>query len=313
MLEPAIAADLVRGTQRIVVTGASGWLGLATLELLASALGGDFAHRVVCFGSVERDLHLNNGLRMRQAPLRQIADLPLQPTWLLHFAFLTKDHAERMDDAAYCAANRAIGVAVLEALDRIGAEAVFLASSGAASRTNDPAASQAMRLYGTLKQADEDMFTAWGECAGRRVVIGRIYALTGPYINKPEAYAIASFILDGLARRPIVVRAPRRVVRAYVAIREVMSLAFALLGAERSGVARFDTGGMPLELAEAAAVVAAAVPGGTVERAAITDVTPDCYYGNCDAYDALLAVHRVTPVPLPQQVAETIDYLGTKQ
>src|SRR3546814_19842083 len=44
--------------------------------------------------------------------------LPYQPTYLLHFAFLTKDRAETMQEADYCAANRAIRQSVLDALDR---------------------------------------------------------------------------------------------------------------------------------------------------------------------------------------------------
>lgn len=313
MLEPRIAESLARESQRIIVTGAGGWLGLATLELLADTLGADFERRVVCFGSSERQLELRGGRRVRQLPLATIRDLPSQPTWLLHFAFLTKDRAELMTETEYRAANGAIGDTVLAALGPIGVEAVFLASSGAAYRADDPSAAPAMRLYGDLKLADETRFAAWAEQTGARLAIGRIFALTGPYINKHEAYAMASFMLDGLAGRPIAVRAPRPVVRAYVAIRELMSLVFALLAARSDGIVRFDSGGEPLELAEVAAAVARAFPGGKVERAAISNSDADRYHGDCAAYAALLAENGITPVELDRQVQETIDYLRSDQ
>lgn len=313
MLEPRIAESLTRGSQRIIVTGAGGWLGLATLELLAEALGADFERRVVCFGSSERQLELRHGRRVSQAPLAAIRDLPQQPTWLLHFAFLTKDRAEQMTESDYRAANEAIGDTVLAALDPIGVEAVFLASSGAAYRAADPSAAAAMRLYGELKLADERRFAAWAEHSDCRLAIGRIFALTGPYINKHEAYAMASFMLDGLAERQIVVCAPRPVIRAYVAIRELMSLVFALLADRAGGIVRFDSGGEPLELAEVAAAVARALPGGKVERAAISNDDADRYHGDGAAYAALLANNAIAPVGLDRQVQETIDYLRSDQ
>ena len=50
-LTPHVAQALAANKARIVITGAGGWLGMATLELLAAALGDNVAHRVRCFGS----------------------------------------------------------------------------------------------------------------------------------------------------------------------------------------------------------------------------------------------------------------------
>ncbi|KAG5733727.1 hypothetical protein E4T56_gene1887, partial [Termitomyces sp. T112] len=213
-------ATLVEDGRRIVITGAGGWIGLATLDLLAAALGDRFEKRVRAFGSSTRTMRLADGTQVLQRPLSDMAWLPGEPTIVLHTAFLTKDRAEVMDEAAYIAANRAISEAVLKALGPIGAEAIFVASSGAAAKVDDPKAGAAMRLYGALKREDEERFAAWADETGKRAVIARIYALTGPYINKPGAYAIASFLADAMAGRPVEVRAPKKGVRAYVPIRE---------------------------------------------------------------------------------------------
>ena len=69
---------------------------------------------------------------------------------------------------------------MLEALDRIDARAIFVASSGAAAAAEDPTASPAMSVYGWLKKGDEDAFAGWAEERGRRAVICRIFALSGP-------------------------------------------------------------------------------------------------------------------------------------
>ncbi len=310
MLEQAVAEALKADGRRIVITGAGGWLGLATLDLLGAALGEDFGKRVRAFGSTTRTLRLSDGTPVLQRPLADMAWLPQEPTLVLHTAFLTKDRAEAMDEAEYRAANDAIRNTVLNALGPIGAQAIFVASSGAAAKLDDPR--PAMALYGAMKREDEDSFASWAEQSSQSAVIARLYALAGPRINKPQAYAIASFMLDALAERPIMVRAPKRVVRAYAAIREVMGLVFALM-LEGKGVTRFDSGGTPLELEQVAGEVAALVEGVSVERAAITDPASDIYHGDGEAYDALLRQYGISPVPLRVALAETLDFLAGQQ
>lgn len=310
MLVPHVAEQLRLSDRRIVITGAGGWLGLATLDLLADALGGHFADRVRCFGATPRTITLCSGRSISQQPLGALSSLSRTPSWLLHFAFLTKDRAEGMAEAEYRAANVAIRDMVLAALSPIGVDRLFVASSGAAAKAHDPQASAAMRLYGELKLLDEEAFAEWASgTPDRRAVIGRIFNVTGPYINKHEAYAIASFIIDALAGREIAVRATRRVVRANVAIRELMSLVFAMLADDRGPVAQFDSGGDPLELGELAAVISQRLNGRGVQRAAITDPVADIYHGDVAAYRALLTQYGVDPVPLGDQIAETAAYL----
>lgn len=310
MFESAIAHALKSSDRHIAITGASGWIGLATLDLLERTLGADFSSRVSCYGSSPRTLDLGNGRQVAQRALTDLQMLDADRVCVLHFAFQTKDRAEVMSEADYRAANHAIADTVLTALDRIGAERVFVASSGAVTKADDPTASPAMRLYGQLKRDDEIRFADWAEARARRAVIGRIFNITGPYINKHQAYAMASFILDALAARPISVRAPREVIRGYVAIREVMALIWSLLDAADQGVVRFDSGGTPLELGEVAMAVDRTLGGDGVMRAAITDPVPDRYVGDGAHYAELLSRHGITPVPLDQQILETAAYLG---
>jgi nucleoside-diphosphate-sugar epimerase len=217
-----------------------------------------------------------------------------------------------MDPDAYSAANRALSNQVLDALEPIGADRLFVASSGAAAFADDPGAAADLRLYGALKREDEDRFAAWAEAgpSGRRAAITRIYSVSGPYMNKLQAYALASFILDALAGRPIEVRAPMRVLRSYVAVRELLSVAFAeLLADDGPAATRFDTGGEALELGEVARTVAD-VLGGEVVRRPIIESRENRYVGDDAAWTALLSRHGVPHLPLDDQIRETAAYLG---
>ncbi len=306
-----VAAALRRSPYRIVVTGARGWIGRATLDLLHDALGDTFAERVLCFGSRRAEIDLSPLRTIEQRPLRELGALPCQPTLVLHFAFLTKDRAEVMSESAYRAANRAIRQHVRDALDPIGAEAVFVASSGAAQYVDDGAASPPMRLYGMLKREDEDAFAAWAEARGHRAAIARIFNLSGPHINKVRSYALSAFLLDALAGGPVTVHARHHVRRGYVAIRELMSLGIALLLDPQGGVTRFGSGGEDIELGALAATIAAAA-GCAVDRPAVGHDGADVYLGDDRRYRHLLDHHAIERVSLNDQIAETMAFLKNR-
>lgn len=303
-----IAKALQQNEHRIVLTGASGWLGRATLDLLQDALGDAFAERVFCFGSRQAEMRLSDTQQIMQQPLIDLRDLPSRPTYLLHLAFLTKDRAETMREADYSAANRAIRQLVLEALDPIGVEAAFIASSGAAHFADDPLAKSAMQLYGRLKREDEDAFAAWANCSGKSLAIARIFNVSGPHVNKLPSYALSSFILDALAGRPVTVQARHDVRRGYVAIRELMSLVFALLLEQRVEIIRFDSGGEEIELGELASAIASPL-GCSIERPNRSDGPADVYLGDDLNYQRLLDQHRIDRVSLAEQINETTTFL----
>jgi len=313
---PALSGEgaraLASDRTRIVVVGAGGWLGLATLELLHGLFGARFGDRVVCFGSAERALCLRGGLTVQQRPLGDLTDLPAAPTLVLHYAFLTQEKARAMTEQSYVAANAAISGAVLAALDRIGATGVFLPSSGAVHQIGEPSVEASKRLYGRLKLEDETQFARWAEVDGRRAVIARVFNLSGPYINKQSSYALACFIADALADRPIAIRANRPVFRSFVAINELVSLALGALTVTQPASAPFDTAGdQDYEMSEIALMVQRVLGRETgIDRPTIIDQAPDRYVGDGAAYRRLRDAARVAPVAFPDQIRQTACFMA---
>ena len=312
-LTGAGAEALVVGSKRIIVVGGGGWMGLASLELLHRLLGPEaFTRRVVAFGSSSRTLSLRGGLTLCQHPLSALADLAPQPSLVLHFAFLTQEKAKQMSEADYVSANRAISKTVMDCLDLIGAEGVFVPSSGAVYKVVTPLAQASMRLYGRLKLEDERAFTTWAEVgAGRRAAIARVFNLSGPYINKQSSYALACFINDALAGRPIEIKAPHPVYRSYVAISELMSIIFGLLTNGKIGAIAFDTAGdQTYEMTEIAGVVNKCLGSKAgILRPQMVDVGADRYVGETAIYRQLRRDLNVGPVDFSSQVTGTAVYL----
>lgn len=295
---------------RIVIVGARGWIGQTLLNLLDEALSAQsFASRVVCFGSGDAEIVLESGMVVKQRALATLSDLDSRPTLLFHFAFLTKDKVSGMPEADYVAANKALTEQIHDALDRIGVTRLFVASSGAAAFADDPDAAADLRLYGRLKYEDEVLFARWANeraDQGIRVAIGRIYSVSGPFMNKHGTYALASFILDALAARPVQVKAPMPVLRSYVAVRELLSFVIAELLGPISGptVVHFETGGEALELGDVADCVAKTLHS-TAPSRTIQHQGENRYVGDHAAWQDLLDRHAIVHMPLDEQIRET--------
>ncbi len=167
-----------------------------------------------------------------------------------------------------------------------------------------------MQLYGGLKRDQETRLANWAQQRDKRAVIARIFNLAGPHISLAKEYALASFIQHALAKRPIAIKAPHLVVRSYVATSELMSLAISLLLAAPSGVARFDSGGEPLEMQDVARAVADQLGPVPIVRPPVDPATVDRYVGDTAAYRDLLAEHSIEPTSFARQVAETVAFVA---
>ncbi|OSZ70697.1 hypothetical protein CAP39_06965 [Sphingomonas sp. IBVSS1] len=310
-LPDSVANNVRSDRRRILVIGAGGWIGRTLLALLWQCLGpGEFSRRVVAFGSSARDIELSSTIKVSQQPLETLTDLEPAPSLAFHLAFLTKDKVAGMDRDRYITANRAVSDRVMAGLLSAGVDRLFLASSGAAAFADDASAADDLRLYGQLKREDEQRFADWAT-DGRRAMICRIYAVSGPYVNKPETYALASFIGAALAGGPVTVKAPRQVFRSYVAVREVLAAALAeLLSAEAPPVTLVDSGGAPTELADVAAIVADLF-GTTMVRAPISEADSNIYVGDDIAWQKLLHRHGLGSMTLREQIWETAQWLQT--
>ena len=309
-----VAAQLRDGGCRLLVTGASGWLGQAALELLARALGPRWGDQVQCFGSASRTLSLRDGLQVVQRPLAEMATLPRRPSILLHFAYLTREKVSGMSPHDYMATNRAITQQAAAAAERVGVDRVFLTSSGAVyAALEAPASTDPALLYGRLKLEDEALFERFAERIPHcRVMTARLFNLSGPYINKLGSYALASFIEQARRGSRIEIRADHPVIRSYTSAETLLGVAFGgLLAASGENHLRFDTAGeREVEVQELADTVRAVVaPAATVQRTAFSPDGADRYVGDGQLYRALAARLGVVEHDLPRQVRDTARYL----
>ena len=313
-LPPDMAERLRSSHWRVLVTGAGGWLGQAALEMLVDALGADWRKRVSAFGSNERLLVLRDGSEIRQQPLTMLPTLTRQPSLLLHFAYLTREKATRMPVEAYLATNRALSQIAAEGGATIGMERAFVTSSGATHAALDAVDdADPGLLYGKLKLEDEALFERFaGDNPARRAFVARLFNLSGPYINKLDSYALASFIRQARSGC-IQIRARHPVIRSYTSASNLLGVAIGqLLSDDAPRFQCVETAGdQEVEVGELAKMVCNVVsPNARIERNECAKQPIDRYVGNGRDYRFLLGEHGIAEHALQRQIIDTAEYLA---
>lgn len=302
------AARLTDCPLRFAVTGATGWLGRAVLELLARELGPErFAAQVRGFAGRPHDVLLDTGLRTAIDPLAALPEHPHDV--LLHYAYLTREKVQEVGLERYVTTNVGITATVLQAVRRHAPTAMFYASSGAVygaegaragGLSDDP--------YGTLNQLDELVFRQACRDVESRVVVGRVFNVAGPWIVKPGGFAISDIIRQVRTAAGVDLRARHPVHRSYVDVEDLALVAIrAALDDEVDDVI-FDTIGTEVvEVGELAARVGSVlgVPQVPIRREWDPAAAPDDYFGDGTAFNELLTRLGISLRPLEEQILRT--------
>lgn len=285
------------GNDRILITGASGWLGRTALDLLAPlglpTLALASRARIIRVADREIECHVWDE--------QEVA--AFEPTVVLDCAFLTRDRVAAMPLDEYVAANRALTERLVYATQLPDIRLALTVSSGAAVYPYDALDGPVEdNPYGYLKREAEHRMAQAATESGAVPVVVRAWSISGAHVQKPQGYALGSMI-QAAASGAIVIRARRPVFRRYVLAEELLALGIAEGGV---GPATIDSGGELVEMAELAARIAAVVrPDAVISRDKIDPCDPDRYHS--DGQDWEKRCHRwdLASEPLERQIEIT--------
>ena len=222
-----VAADLREriAASRFVVTGPTGWIGSAFLAFLAEVMGDNLSSHVSVFGSRSSVLPAKFG-GLTVQPLSELNGPAVRDRIVLHLAYITREKIGNMPAADYVAGNLRIDERVLAAVREGRAAGVFVASSGIAA---DVERGGTRDLYGLTKLVQEDAFGRLRVDLDVPVLIARIFNISGPFANKPEHYALANFLLQGIQHKQIVIKARTLVFRSFLDVLDLVAVVLATL------------------------------------------------------------------------------------
>ncbi|RFZ70567.1 NAD dependent epimerase/dehydratase family protein [Mycobacterium marinum] len=292
----ALAARAL-GEDRVLVTGASGWLGRTALDLLAP-----LGLPTLALASRARTIRVGDrDIDCRVWDEREVASFA--PTVVLDCAFLTRDRVAGMPLGEYVGANRALTERLVYATQLPDVRLALTVSSGAAVYPRDALMDPIEdNPYGYLKREAEQRLAQAAAEAGTVPVVVRAWSISGAHVQKPEAYALGSMI-RAASSGAIRIAARRPVFRRYSLAEELLAVAIAEGGI---GPVTIDSGGELVEMAELAARVAAVVrPDAVISRDEIDPRNPDQYHSDGRDWQRLCQKWDLASAPLDRQIEIT--------
>ncbi len=299
---------------RVILTGATGWVGRNAIDLLLRQHGDAVGDHVVLATSQPREIETAAGM-VRTVATRDLSGLiPGPRTQILHCGFPTQDQVDVMGTQSYVDAITRLRAVMLAVIERLGpVDVVYLSSGAATSVAEGRTVAPRTRVYGQAKLDDEAAYADAIARAGGRLCVVRAFALSGPYITKPSTYALGSLIMQATTVGAIEVMATKPVRRSYTLMTDMLQIAMhavAQIGAGEQ--VRFETAGEVVEVGDLAARVLSVLgrDPGAVSRPRLDPEAPaDDYLGDPATMDPLAAAAGVVPAGLDAQIAATATWL----
>lgn len=280
---------------------------MVSLHLLYEAFGDQSTERVTAWASAARTVELRSGQRVEVGSLDDLPRADRRAGLVLHFAYLTRDRVAELGVDAYLRANLEISHRVLDTVDRHRPSGLVYASSGAVyDAEGRPAGEVVENPYGAAKRLDELAFRAASRDVGASCVVPRIFSLTGPYMTKPNLYALGNMVAQARQGHEIRIRASRPVRRTYVAVVDLLAVCLGTVLEPRSDLV-FDSGGETVEMAGLAETVKKVVgrPDLPIERVWDPEAPADDYVSDPRAFATLAGRLGIPLRTLDEQVHDT--------
>lgn len=281
---------LLTSGDRIVVTGAAGWLGRSLLGRLLPAAEACGA-TVLGVASRER-LQAIGGTVI---PIRAWNDDDLmawEPTVVVHTAFVTRERLADLGEPAFQRVNRDLTDRACRLAMLPSVRAVVHTSSGAAL---DPTSD----AYGRLKAEQEVAF----EQISGAIVNARVWSVSGPECTRPDEFAFTSFVRMAVSTGVIRVTAQNRVWRKYVDAGQMMEVS--LLAALHGHRGTIDSTGELVELHHLAERTARLLSARVESAPMNPDSTDGRYYSDSPSMDEFAARYGLALASLDEQIILT--------
>jgi nucleoside-diphosphate-sugar epimerase len=293
--------------QNIVITGASGWLGRATIRAFVKEFGTPILDQISAFGASHKIITLHG---IGEIQIRPLSDLLFLQNcdFLFHYAFLTRDLLDKSEVDVYRESNDLIRKIVSSFILLTKPEALIFCSSGAVSqRTKKQEQDFSYGVYAEMKAKEQvDLINMANSC-GTRTIMCTLFSATGIDMVDPSKYAIGSLVQQALYGKEIVIESNGMVLRKYVDTEDLMQLLIKL--AQEKPDIEFESGGDIVELSELATLVDSIVGNQLkVVRTRFDANSPiDDYFSRSNFMAEMFHHYGIKAKSLESQVANVIE------
>ena len=284
--------------ERIVISGANGWMGR---EIIYRLLKDDPHASILALGRRNSRLtfQCNGSVPVHEWTSTDVA--AWQPTAFVHLAALTTVQLNQMSNESHTAENRSLMRSALAISQLPSVRSVVIASSGAAlTQLDNP--------YGIHKAFEEIEFQKALSSWGKTLVIARIWSVSGRFCTKSDQLLFFDLLHQVAAgENPVRIRANKKVYRTYVDAGEFLEICLKTSLSGHSGV--IDSTGMLVEAAELAQLIQMELKVFSEVRRAPILHSPDIYYSQSRELENWSRITGVGLSDLNDQVARCVEII----
>lgn len=243
---------LNQSDSKIVVFGATGWLGRECLALIRKYLKIDINSRFTLVASKSNMIEIGDSklkvIALEDFPIKTKCDL------VFDFSFITQEKMKKMGEKEYVLQNTKLTQRIRNYIAQVQPSNVYYASSGAA----DPnflakTKNTSKKVYGELKREAEFQLEQICSQINSQLLINRIWSITGTQMLEPHKYAIGDFVTQALNNKKIVINSSDQILRSYIDAADLLDTCFNYLLDGNSGL--LNSGGYLVSLLELASYV----------------------------------------------------------
>jgi nucleoside-diphosphate-sugar epimerase len=275
---------------RIVINGARGWLGQASLNAIYEKFPLITESELTLLGREACTLKLNK----RTHKISQIGKSGFheETDIFIQLAFKTRDYIYKLGDVEYRRVNKELIQKSLLEVKRAKPKKVVLISSGVVTKYLESNFQTYTDAYTELKLLEEKMFQEVCLEIGAKLRIIRLWGATGYEMTEPLKYAIGDIIRQALTDKRILINSGNCIYRRYIDAFQLMTLAIMAEFKDDSEI--FDSGGTIVEIGELAKSVCQELNiKEVIIRPIVHEALPDIYIptGNvCELYAKELSI-----------------------
>ena len=295
-------------TSKVLVTGATGWLGRETVaRVIEGKIEGITQSDLLLASSNGRDLELDSLGVYPTVALENLShrDSTNSIEGLVHLAFITKDKTTQYSFSEYVAKNIELISAACEIIERDKPKWVVLVSSGAIiDRATLEIENNVVRNpYGFCKRIEEALIAESARKVGANIVIGRLWGGTGLYMPVKRTYAISDFIESAKESGAIKINSGGDVIRRYCDAGDFMEVL--VRSAIQGDTTTLDSGGSIIEVGELAKLILARLGEISISRSEVPTAVDD-YYPRGSEFEELAKSVGVQLHGIDEQVLRTL-------
>lgn len=287
--------------KRIIITGASGWLGKETISILNNA-----NYELQLFASKKKIINLLENVNFEANSLDEV-DLNENCEGFIHLAHLTKEKIPNLGAQEFINKNLLLTSKAAQIIQKTKPKWVVLVSSGAIfDPTNNEIDSNIVtNPYGFGKRVEELIVKNACEIVGANLVIGRLWGASGRYMVPNSAYALSDFIQSAITHKQISIKSPYDVFRKYVNAGQFMEVL--VKSAQNGRNLTISSGGFLAEIGEIAKLVSEKINQAKIDRPDYDGSQANTYYPKDEEFNALASEMGINLLGIKDQIELTIS------